>query len=58
MPDYWDIDRILAEEHPITCKLTRRANGVGWLDPHCRQRGIESVRFLFIILAKVPIYVF
>lgn len=41
--DYWDIDRLLMEDHPISCRFLQAAPGVGWLDPHARSRGISDL---------------
>ena len=44
MVDYWDLDSILAEEHPVTAKFQTEAPGAGWLDPHLKEQGVMDVR--------------
>ena len=43
MGDYWDIERILYEDHPITSRFPNGAPSIGWLDPYTRHRGLSDV---------------
>ena len=43
MQDYWDVDRAIFEDHPLTCKFVAAVPGVGWLDPFTRQRQLEDI---------------
>lgn len=47
MSDYWDIDRIIYEDHPLTCIFVTQASAIGWLDPFIRHRGLPDVCYLF-----------